>query len=454
MSSKNKTNNSKNKSVLNDSLLINASSDKKTKKKTNPTNPSYVDNDVLNSFTVPNNDLLDAYSMQPIARNSLIIKNGVMYILGGISSGKSTLISKMMAMYKKYIDPIILYFYSGLSPDETTTFNMSNFGIQPHYIRLPTPESLVSFFDRFKYKRIKLAEIMNFLYTVYKRNTALILSTLEVIQELDLNHHVAFGQLEMPQVRDQGEANHIMNERKKFNILYQYVAGLSSRGLITIQSNNKKPNQVLYLSEYILKTYARKHKISFESDPISFISNTLISFAKGLRPQTVTIDILNDPATRNMRMSRHAIMNRFIPHTFPPFIRLVKSTPQFASKTKFELVPSISVFDDIASFPLFTTDRATQWVKDLLSETRRQQNTFIFSAQRYTLLNKTLRSLTHTFFIGYGLVDGDLPHIAEEIPSQLLDKKDFILLYKNSVKKFTFIVYNNKLGWNVLTLHR
>ena len=108
MSSKNKT---KNKSVLNDSLITSSSPiDKKTKKKS--TNPSYVDNDVLNSFTVPNNDLLDAYSMQPIARNSLIIKNGVMYILGGISSGKSTLISKMMAMYKKYIDPIILYFYS------------------------------------------------------------------------------------------------------------------------------------------------------------------------------------------------------------------------------------------------------------------------------------------------------------------------------------------------------
>ena len=88
MRSKTKTNNDKNKSVLNESLIDSPPTDKKTRKKS--TNPSYVDNDVLNSFTVPNNDLLDAYSMQPIAPHSLIIKNGVMYILGGISSGKST----------------------------------------------------------------------------------------------------------------------------------------------------------------------------------------------------------------------------------------------------------------------------------------------------------------------------------------------------------------------------
>ena len=121
---------------------------------------------------------------------------------------------------------------------------------------------------------------------------------------------------------------------------------------------------------------------------------------------------------------------------------------------KLELVPSVCVFDDLAQFPLLTTEHATQWVKDLLAETRRYMNTFIFAGQRYNLLNKTLRSLTHTFFIGYSLVDDDLPKIAKEMPSNLMSNKDFITFYSKMIKPFTFIVYNNKLGVNVIKLTR
>ena len=415
---------------------------------------SNTDDKLLNSFHVPENEALDAYAMAPIAKNSLIIKNGVMYVLGGISSGKSTLLSKMAAAYKKQIDPIILYFYSGLSADETTTFAFSSFGIKPHYIHLPTPESMVSFFNHYRYKRLKLAELLMFLASVYKANTPLLLATLELIQELELTKHVDVrGTHAIPHSPQGGiiGAHSELNEKKRFHILLSYIYGLVEQGKINTQPTRK---QFIYLSEFLLKNYSKRRRVKFEVEPELFITHALISFAKGLKPQTITVDILNEPGVKP-NLSRANILNRFVPYNFPPFIRLTKAAGiEQGKKIRLELVPSVSIFDDIASFPLLTTERAGQWVKDLLAETRRQQNTFIFSAQRYNLLNKTLRSLTHTFFIGYGLIDDDLPKIAKEFPSNLLSSKEFMLLYQNVIKPFTFIVYNVKLGFNVLELKR
>ena len=99
-----------------------------------------------------------------------------------------------------------------------------------------------------------------------------------------------------------------------------------------------------------------------------------------------------------------------------------------------------------------TTEHPPQWTKDLLAETRRWMNTFIIAAQRHSLLNKSLRALTHTFFIGYSLIDDDLPRIAQEMPSNILSGDDFLTLYKQSIKPFTFFVYNNKLGFSLITL--
>ena len=116
-----------------------------------------------------------------------------------------------------------------------------------------------------------------------------------------------------------------------------------------------------------------------------------------------------------------------------------------------EVIPNITILDDVAQFHLLTTERANQWIKDLFAETRRWKNTFIIASQRYNLLNKTLRSLTHTFFIGYSLVDDDLPKISKEIPSNLLNSGEFMTLYKKLIKPYHFFVYNNKYGFNVVS---
>ena len=141
-------------------------------------------------------------------------------------------------------------------------------------------------------------------------------------------------------------------------------------------------------------------------------------------------------------------LDRFKPYTFSPMIRYNKT----AKIT--ELIPTVCVFDDVAQFPLLTTEKPSQWVKDLFAETRRWQNTFIIAAQRHNLLNKSLRALTHTFFIGYSLIDDDLPRIAKEMPSNILAAPDFLELYTASIKPFTFFAYNNKLGFDIIKLRK
>lgn len=410
------------------------------------------DNQLLSKFKIPMNENLDDYAMAPIRPKSLIIKNGVMYILGGVSSGKSTLLSKLIAVYNKEINPIIMSFYSGMTPDETTTFALSSFNVKPYFIRLQTPEAMMSFFNQFRYKRLKLAELLMFLQSVYKNNVPLLMASIELIQELELTKHVSLTKFMTPLAPQGGvlNASAEVNEQKRLKILLAYIDELITTQKINVKAS---PKNFIYASEFLMKTYARRRGVSFDSMPDLFIAHALISFAKGFHETTITIDVLNDPTVKASK-NKKVILNRFIPYTFKPFIRLSRSTPEFAKKPKLELVPSISIFDDVASFPLLTAERSNQWTKDLFAETRRWQNTFIIAAQRHNLLNKTLRSLTHSFFIGYSLVDDDIPRIAKEIPSNLLSSKDFMLFYSNVIKPFTFFVYNNKFGYNVLTLSR
>ena len=394
------------------------------------------DESLLAKYKIKDNDNLNDYAMQPIKPNSLFIKNGVMYVLGGVSSGKSTLLSKLIAVYDKELNhPIILSCYSGLTPDETTTYALSNFGIHPMFIKLPTAEAMVSFFNQYRYKRLKLAELLMFLISVFNNDTKLLLDSVNLVEELSINTAKMLKDVDF-------------NKRVQAMLLYVNELIISKK--IIIQASKK---HFIYLSEFITKTYAGKRKVKFDIDPAMFITHCLISFNKGFHESTVTVDILNEPTVKvNIKSTARGILNRFTPYTFKPFIRLVSS--QELGTMKLELTPSITIFDDVAQFPLLTTERSNQWTKDLFAETRRWMNTFIIAAQRHNLLNKTLRSLTHTFFIGYSLVDDDIPKIAKEIPSNLLPSKEFIMMYTSIIKPFTFFVYNNKLGYNILTLRK
>lgn len=361
-----------------------------------------ADNTRLNKITTANSELLDSFAMKPIFKKSLLIQNGVMYIIGGVSSGKSTLISKLIKIYDETINPIILCLYSGFAPDETTQFNISSYNMssKPFFIKLESDTAFISFFNQLRIKRLKISELLLFVKSILRDKTSELIETALAL----------FDGIE----RTRTDYN------KRFKMLLSLVAN---------NFNIKNP-RLIYWSEYVLKTYAKRRKISFDDDPLTFVCRCLISLSKGLKPLEILIP--DSSETRKYKLI-----------TLPPVLRMTK-------KSGYEVIPNVSIFDDVAQFHLLTTERSSQWVKDLFAETRRWKNTFIIAAQRYNLLNKSLRSLTHTFFIGFSLIDDDLPKISKEMPSNLLGSGDFITLYKRMIKPFTFFVYNNKLGFNFI----
>ena len=360
-----------------------------------------TDATLINSIKTPSNDLIDAFAMKPVKPDSLIIKNGVIYILGGVSSGKSTLLGKLMKIYDTTIEPMIFCFYTGLAPDETTSYHISNYGLKkkPYFIRLPNNEAMISFFNQFRYKRVKYSEMLLFMKSLFI-NDKMLIEALRFAFSLFNNLSKRF--------------DHEDYQKRVYM-------------LMSVIIDRVDLNRIPYDSELIMKTYAKKRKIDFLTDPVLFIANIAVSLSKGLKGFTVGM-VVDSSASR--------IKDRIKPIDIEPQLRI-------KNKNKIELIPSITVFDDISQFSLMTTERACPWIKDFFCETRRWQNTIIVAAQRYNLLNKSLRALTHTFFIGYSLISDDLPRVAKELPLNIMTADDFLNIYKD-IKPFSFFVYNNK----------
>lgn len=369
------------------------------------------DSERINKIKTPNNDLIDTFSMKPIAPKSLIIQNGVMLVYAAVSGGKSTLMAKLMKIYDDTNNPLIFSFYATMTPDETTTYHTSTYKLKrkPYFIQLPNTEAMISFFQQFRYKRVKLSEMLLFAKSVFKDDKGLI----EV--------------LKMARYLFDGLTKPINNTDYKKRVLM----------LMSLIIDKVDLSRSPYESEFVFNTYAKKRKISYKVDPILFIANIIVSLSKGFNGFTIAM-VVNSSAT--------SLKERIKPIDIEPMMRI--------RKNKVEMIPSICFMDDVAQFPLLTTEHPAQFVKDLLAMTRRYQNTFIICAQRFTLINKSLRSLAHVFWIGYGLIDSDIPEIAKETPSNILKKDEFIELYHESIKPFTFFVYSNKLGFEIITLKK
>ncbi|KAA6360645.1 MAG: hypothetical protein EZS28_043828 [Streblomastix strix] len=116
----------------------------------------------LQDITFTNQDLLNEYKTTPLTKNSLFLINGNHYIVGAVGSGKTTLMCKLVVIYKKIIDPFILYF-SNYGADETMALNLNSKNIQLTNVTYGEAMIFLPEFDEIKYSTKEM-------YTWYKMN--------------------------------------------------------------------------------------------------------------------------------------------------------------------------------------------------------------------------------------------------------------------------------------------
>jgi type IV secretory pathway VirB4 component len=69
--------------------------------------------------------MLDEYKTKTLTPKSIFLINANHYIVGAVGSGKTTLMSKLIELYKHKINAYILYF-SNLGPYESMLLNMND----------------------------------------------------------------------------------------------------------------------------------------------------------------------------------------------------------------------------------------------------------------------------------------------------------------------------------------
>ncbi|KAA6397820.1 MAG: hypothetical protein EZS28_006653 [Streblomastix strix] len=116
----------------------------------------------LQDITFTNQDLLNEYKTKPLTKNSLFLINGNHYIVGAVGSGKTTSMCKLVVVYKKIIDPFILYF-SNYGADETIALNLNSKNIQLTNVTYGEAMIFLPEFDEIKYSTKEK-------YTWYKMN--------------------------------------------------------------------------------------------------------------------------------------------------------------------------------------------------------------------------------------------------------------------------------------------
>ncbi|KAA6369504.1 MAG: hypothetical protein EZS28_034970 [Streblomastix strix] len=95
-------------------------------------------------------------------KNSLFLINGNHYIVGAVGSGKTTLMCKLIVIYKKIINPFILFF-TNYGADETMALNLNSKNIQLTNVTYGEAMIFLPEFDEIKYSTKEM-------YTWYKMN--------------------------------------------------------------------------------------------------------------------------------------------------------------------------------------------------------------------------------------------------------------------------------------------
>ena len=108
----------------------------------------------LDKIDLAKDTSLDQMKTQSISDGSAFIVNGTMCIVGNIGSGKTSLIAKLMVLYRKKIEPDIFYFFTEGRMDSTMSENINKHQIEITPIDSKYMEEFVA-----KYRTLKMAII-------------------------------------------------------------------------------------------------------------------------------------------------------------------------------------------------------------------------------------------------------------------------------------------------------
>lgn len=121
---------------------------------------------VLDAIKLIHDPSLDKFKRYEIIPESGLIVNGSMGIIGGTGSGKTSLITKIIKLYKKKI-PTIHVIYIGGEIDQTFTTNI------PNGLTLVDPSLLKIFLETYSSVKKELIEWINLIEILKKNKTVL-----------------------------------------------------------------------------------------------------------------------------------------------------------------------------------------------------------------------------------------------------------------------------------------
>ncbi|KAA6397435.1 MAG: hypothetical protein EZS28_007039 [Streblomastix strix] len=281
----------------------------------------------------------DEYKAKPLTRNSLFLINGNHYIVGAVGSGKPTLLSKLILIYKQRINPLILYF-SNFGADETKALNLNSKNLVLTNITYEEAKFFLPNFDEIKY-------MVKEIYTYWK------------LREVNIPYKSDFIQR--------------MKERILVtNLIKEITASLRSSQVPCAQLKESQKDYVKRIADlfqqeciYTIIKYSVPTKIMRFIIP-AMIHN--VQFEKKLKivPQNTQADAE---------------------------LKVIKIPILFHSS----LLNSLLIFDDIGSnadIQRFSSGLA-RTITHLVSDSRHSKNTVFFIAQRPSYLFKTARILSH-----------------------------------------------------------
>ena len=311
--------------------------------------------DKLDKIKLSRDETLEKFKRYEIVKNSGLIVNGSMGIIGGTGTGKTSLITKITRLYMDECKGDLHVLYFGGEIDQTFSKNISSGVI------LIKPIDMKTFLEKYSQLKKQLIEWI---------------------------------------------------EIKK-------MAKVSSRNSKESSWNSKDGNIVI------------KKQLYFKD-----LNTNMVEIARKLK--ITDVDDLVELAIKDVEK-----------YSLPSEVAGVKIPPLVVNG---EIVPTLSIFDDITQLGKFTSDPTGKFLRMITANTRHFMNTSIFSMQRYTYLPSNVRKNVNSWMFAKPMPLMDLKILFSEINLPDETEPEEVIEEISKLQKYEFLVISGE--FNVLRVLR